>query len=503
VAGGGGIFIATTGSVSITGSEITGNSAVGDGGGLLNTSHTPQMTISSCTFNGNRAGGFGGGLSFENGGNANLTNVTISGNSAMVDGGGIAVINVGVFDLESDTIVFNAAGKFGGGVSAGPASSTRLHFLSTIVAKNTAAKGGDPDVDNLNGPAIMDDGGGNFIGDNTGATDSFPVGTPNANGSFVGRIAVASPPFILLAPLDPLLDPLADNGGTVVLPDGSHLLTHQDQANNGTNGVRDRIQGLAAVPDSDERGFLRRVGAGADIGAFEFQDFDVTLGISAPAGPVRAGLPATFVLGVTNNGRNPSHGVTATATLAAGTVVVSAPGSFTVSGNVVTFAVPDLAAGASIALTLTVIPAAPGPFTATGALSAHDDPNSVNNTASVSLVVLPRPFPATGFADVTALVQIVQQGRRRRPQKRLLFRITNVSATQLQGPLGLVVIGLRPRRGPQLRNASGLTTGRQPFVRLDIGGDNLLDPSESLVVQLVFSQPFLPRRLRVLAGAFA
>jgi hypothetical protein len=56
---------------------------------------------------------------------------------------------------------------------------------------------------------------------------------------------------------------------------------------------------------------------------------------------------------------------------------------------------------------------------------------------------------------------------------------------------------------PKLLNASGLTAGRQQFVRIDAGGDNILDPSESVAFQLVFSQPCSPRRLQVLAAAFA
>jgi hypothetical protein len=82
-----------------------------------------------------------------------------------------------------------------------------------------------------------------------------------------------------------------------------------------------------------------------------------------------------------------------------------------------------------------------------------------------------------------------------------LFLLTNTSGRVLQGPLGLVVAGLP--RGVKLRNAVGFTKGRQKFVQVNVGGDNLFDPGERALVQLVFSQPFLPRRLRLLAGAFA
>jgi uncharacterized repeat protein (TIGR01451 family) len=476
--------------LSITDSLIADNTATDSGGGLLNSSN---LTISSSTFTNNRAD-TGGGLFLIGAVDSTLTNVTISGNSARF-GGGLTNESTGVGTLLNDTIAFNSATRTGGGVLS-RTNRGGLTFVNTIVAKNTAVDG-HPDVDNGINPADMFDFATNFIGDNTGAAGSFPAGTRNDNGSFVGTGA---------APLDPLLEPLADNGGTVVLPDGGHLLTHQAKANSGNNGVRDRGRGSNFIPlgapSKDGRGFPRSFNSPVDIGAFEFQDFDVAVSTSAPAATVQAGLPATFTLTVRNLGPNPARGVILTATLPAGTVVVAASSSFTVSGNVVTFAVPDLAAGGSTSFILTALPAASGPFTATAVLSGHDDPNPANNTASASVEVLPRPFPATGFADVTALVRVVRQGRRG-PRKRLLFRITNVSGTPIQGPVGLVVAGLPRRREARLLNASGRSGDRQQFVRIDLGGDNLFDPGESAMVQLVFAQPFNPRRLHVLAGAFA
>jgi uncharacterized repeat protein (TIGR01451 family) len=478
--GGGGLYLNGRGRVTIDNSEFTDNSAAGDGGGLLIRGHA-KLTISSCTFNKNRAGGNGGGLALESDGSSDLTDATVSGNSA-VTGGGLAVTGAGNIALINDTIAFNSAVTAGGAF----AISGALAFFNTIVAKNTAA-GAFPDVDNSGTAVYMVDWDHNFIGDNTGAADSFPAGTPNINSSFVGSAGT---------PLDPLLEPLADNGGVRVLPDGSHPLTHQDEANSGNNGVRDRASDHAAP--FDERGFGALDGH-PDIGAFEFQDFDLAVSTSAPPGTVRVGLPVTFTITVHNLGPNLANSITVTDTLPPGTTVVRASGNATVSGNVVTFALPGLLSGDGTSFTLTVIPAVPGLFTAKAAVSFHDDPNLANNTATASVTVLPRPFPATGFADVTGFVRVVRQGRR--PRRRLLFLLTNTSGTLLQGPLGLVVAGLP--RGVKLLNAGGLTANRQKFVRVDVGGDNLLDPGERAAVQLVFSQPFRPHRLRVLAGAFA
>src|SRR5262249_52486125 len=151
----------------------------------------------------------------------------------------------------------------------------------------------------------------------------------------------------------------------------------------------------------------------------------------------------------------------------------------------------------SSVITLTILPRDPGPLAVTASLSSHDDPNLANNTAPATVVVLPHAFPAAGFADVTSFVQLMRLGGHH-PQKRLAFILTNVSGTPLQGPLE-VVVGL-PRR-IKLRNASGRITARQPFVRVDLPADGILDPGESVSFQLIFSQRFNPRVLRVLAGA--
>jgi uncharacterized repeat protein (TIGR01451 family) len=499
--GGGGIYLASTGDVTITGSEVAHNQTDGVGGGLFNSGDA-RLTISSCTFDGNSAGKGGGGLCFSTSLPSALSNVTISGNSSATSGGGLLNLSAGVIDLVNDTIAFNSATMTGGGVFSSPSLNLGgLILHNTIVARNTATVH-FPDVDNNGHAGGLTDLEGNFIGDNAGASDSFTAGTPNNRGSFVGPASFnAGTGGVIFLPLDPLLEPLADNGGTVVLPDGSHPLTHKNQPSGDTTGVRDRGTELG-TPSTDARGFTRWIDTHVDIGAFEFQDADVTLGAGpgAPGGHAYAGLPVGFSFTVTNHGPNPSHGVTVATTLPPGTTVVAASGNFTVSGNVVAFAVPDIAAGASTVLTLTVIPAAGGSFSAAAALSSHDDPNLTNNTASASLTLLPRPFPTAGFADVTGLVQVALQGRRR-PRKQFLFRLTNTSGTPIQGPVGVVVAGL-PRR-VKLRNASGRTASRQTFVRLDVGGDNILDPGESTTFRLVFSQPMNPRALRVLAGTFA
>jgi uncharacterized repeat protein (TIGR01451 family) len=495
---GGGLFLDNCLSVTIIDSEIDSNGAA-FGGGLYSQGSTSaqQLTISSSTFFDNMVTLNGAGLyllstatSGQNTPSASLTNVTITGNSA-AEGGGLVAQGIYPATLLNDTIAFNSASNAGGGVIAlGPF----LTFTNTIVAANSAGPGGHPDVDNSGAAVYMADGGNNFIGDNTGAADSFQANTPNATGSYVGTGT---------ARLDPRLGGATDNGGAAAVFNGSHPLTLEDQPNSGNNGVQGRGN-AAAAPGTDERGFPRLlVGAQSDIGAFQFQDADLAVSISAPPGALHAGRPETFTITVHNLGPNTARSVTLTDTLPAGTTLVRASGSPTVQGNVLTFAGLDLPAGGSASFTLTVLPSAPGPFTVKAEVSTHDDPNPANNTAALTLTVLPRPFPATGSADVTGLVQLMPLGRRRRAQRQLAFLITNVSGTPIQGPLEVVVPGLRPRRGPKLLNAGGVTAGRQKFVRVDVGGNSILDPGQSAVVVLVFSQPFTLPGLDVLAGALA
>jgi hypothetical protein len=501
--GGGGARAESTVDVTITNSQFSSNSTIGDGGGLLCFNTTGSLFIASSTFNANHAGpadnatgGNGAGLDLPTN-NAILTNVTVSGNTADVEGGGIAcaaTVADGIV-LRNVTIAFNTTNDRGGGILSNSSSGGSVRLINTIVAKNTAVVGGHPDVDNDSLPTGLVDGGHNFIGSNDGA-DTFHTGAPNTQGSFVGPIGI---PSVLL---DPLLSPLADNGGAGLLPDGSHVLTHQDQATSGNNGVLDR--GIdAGAPATDERGFPRQIGAHVDVGALEFQNADLAVSAAAPTSPVHAELPAPFTFTVTNHGPNVSHGATVSTTLPPGPLVLSASTSFTIvgtpAGTVVTLAVPDLASGASAVITLTILPRDPGPLTVTASLSSHDDPNLANNTAPATVVVLPHPVPAAGFADVTSFVQLMRLGGHR-PQKRLAFILTNVSGTPLQGPLEVVVVGL-PRR-IKLRNASGRITARQPFVRIDLPGDGILDPGENVSFQLIFSQRFNPRLLRALAGAF-
>jgi hypothetical protein len=236
--GGGGIF--SSGTLTINSSTLSGNSAsfntrFGSGGGI-SSSGTP--TINSSALSGNSANGFGssgGGISSS--GTLTINSSTLSGNSANVfnaTGGGI--YNTGALSVTSSTLSGNSAGGGGGIFISTSATVTALR--NTILAGNTAP--GGPDV---SGP--LNSQGHNLIGDGTRGSGFDPT-------DLVGTST---------APIDPMLGPLADNGGptqTMALLPGSPAVGAGDPTD---------------APQFDQRGpgFARIVNGMIDIGAFEVQ----------------------------------------------------------------------------------------------------------------------------------------------------------------------------------------------------------------------------------------
>ncbi len=133
---GGGIF--TFNNLDITGSEIAGNHAGGEGSGLLNGG-LDGVSIRDTGFQGNSARDGGGIYNRGAYGGIDLAGSTISGNHASTDGGGIYTEPESFVSLEHSTISGDFAGAFGGGIydDAGQVAAT-----GTQVVRNTAAAGG-------------------------------------------------------------------------------------------------------------------------------------------------------------------------------------------------------------------------------------------------------------------------------------------------------------------------------------------------------------------------
>jgi len=240
---GGGII---GGRVTVTNSTISGNSARGSGGGISGGT----VTVTNTTISENSARGSGGGMS---GGTVTVTNSTVSGNSAHKGGG----ISGGDITVTNSTISGNSAAWFGGGVFAFGAVTVSIE--NSIVAGNTDA-GTAPDIRPHTGTLTVHY---SLVGDNTGTGFAeAPVGMPDANGNLVGDLEG-------MGIIDPLLAPLADNGG----PTQTHALLA------GSPAINAGDPSFTPPPDFDQRGapFDRVFGGRIDMGAYERRTGDMNL----------------------------------------------------------------------------------------------------------------------------------------------------------------------------------------------------------------------------------
>jgi hypothetical protein len=240
--------ISNDGTLTIADSTVSGNQAA-DGGGINSTSN---LTVSRSTISGNFITGNGGGIN--NSGAANISNSTVSGNQTTGGGfgGGINNADNGTINLSSSTVAFNTNVFRGGGVFNG-LNNTVFNVQNTIIAQNTAQNRGP------NGLGTFVSKGFNLIG-NVGSSGDFIGFTNGTNGDIVGG---GNQPVV-----DPLLDPLANNGG----PTQTHALQSASPAiDRGSSGF-----GIV----TDQRGNARFIDAASainipgsnlsDIGAYEF-----------------------------------------------------------------------------------------------------------------------------------------------------------------------------------------------------------------------------------------
>ena len=231
---GGAIQADTSGTLTISDSVVSENTASIRGGGIYNTSNI--FNLIGGTVSGNSAVSDGGGI-FSNtnltGGKTTITNSTISGNTANA-GGGVFNEN-GLTEVLNSTVTHNeASASLGSGVASAGDIDTQTVVRSSIIAGNVSS-----DVDFVNGSE------NSFV-----SLDHNVIGSGSAISSFAMLDDQANI-------VDPLLGPLAFNGGTTqthALLAGSH--------------ARDR--GNAAGLQTDQRGGPRPLGVGrADVGAFQ------------------------------------------------------------------------------------------------------------------------------------------------------------------------------------------------------------------------------------------
>ncbi len=243
---GGGIH--TDGYLKVIFSTVSGNTSGACGGGI-SADLAGTVEVRSSTVNGNTSGTDGGGICIDRFSYLTMVNSTVSGNTADGDGGGVALLgDASTASLDSVTIADNTADQENDGTGDGGgmyrASSTgAFSVTNSIVATNLDASqlavSKDPDCH------------GDFYASGLNLIGAYDGSHCTGFGWALQLTGSEN------APLDPLLSPLADNGGPA--------LTHApDPASPAVD-----YEFIASCPDVDQRGVDRPQGAYCDLGAVE------------------------------------------------------------------------------------------------------------------------------------------------------------------------------------------------------------------------------------------
>ncbi len=207
------------------------NLATNDGGGMFNSQSS--STLSDITFSGNTAGSFGGGM-YNLQGNPSLNNITFSGNNAEHFGGGMLSFQSSP-TLRNVTFSGNTATNNGGGI---------YNLQGSPTLTNAILWGNTPDQ---------------IRGDSTTVTYS------DVQGGYPGTGNIND---------DPLLGPLADNGGltqTHAIAAGSPAIDAGDPD---------------VCPNIDQRAFTRPIDgdengtAICDMGAYEYGSYPAVFSLT-------------------------------------------------------------------------------------------------------------------------------------------------------------------------------------------------------------------------------
>ncbi len=220
----GGIY--STGLLTITYSTIQDNNTNGSGGGIYNSNFGASMLLNRCTVVGNHSYKDGGGI-YNTYGTLTVTNSTISGNQAKPEfqesyGGGIYRHSDGSVLIFNSTVTKNSASK-GSGLWGGATT------YGSIIANQISG------IDCEYGTIISQ--GYNIDSDGSCLDGSINTDIPNTN---------------------PLIGHLANNGG----PTWTHALLPGSPA-------IDAIPVAECDAATDQRGVSRPQGSGCDIGAYE------------------------------------------------------------------------------------------------------------------------------------------------------------------------------------------------------------------------------------------
>jgi len=231
------------GTLTLSNSTVSGNSATYWGGGIYNSGTNnfsgATLAIINSTFSGNSADS-GGGIVNDANGMVTMTNSTLSGNSAggSYEGNGGGIWNTQRLTIINSTLSGNSAVNQGGGIyNATSISNPILTIGNTIL--NAGSSGGN--IYNLVSPYRV------------GTVTSLGYNLSSDNG---GGFLTATGDRIST---NPLLGPLQDNGGPT--------FTHLPASDSPAIDAGDPARGM----DQRGPGFVRVANGRIDIGAAEVQ----------------------------------------------------------------------------------------------------------------------------------------------------------------------------------------------------------------------------------------
>ena len=267
--------------LTITGSDFDSNSAQNRGGAI--NMEGSNLLLQTSNFVNNTAGVTGGALNLQSDTQYIIENNTFMSNNSF-SGGAIHLYSIhhAVY-VRGNTFLSNLASNVGGAIFQNSAYTGFLDLENNTFYANQADRGGgvfasdaviknNTFSDNKAVQSSVDSGASlylwgpmnvelynNILANNTGGGECYSTGSGvivvTGNNNLIEDGSSGCLPTIIG---DPILGPMADNGGstqTMALLHGSPAI----DAGNGAN-----------CPATDQRGVARPLGNGCDIGAFEY-----------------------------------------------------------------------------------------------------------------------------------------------------------------------------------------------------------------------------------------
>ena len=251
--------LSSNGTVNISDAVIQGNIASNNGGGIFNgLSGTLTISRSSLAENSSSAGG-----ALYNANEAVVIDSILASNSANT-GGGIA--NSGdspTVKIINSTLSGNNA-NLGGGVFNNSGATNEVTIINSTLADNSASTNGGG-LSNF-GTATLSN---SIVSNSTMGSDVDGTGVVFTTGvNIIQDGSIAAGANVIVA--DPLLGPLADNGG----PTQTHaILPGSPAVNAGDNSLAVDADGNPLAFDQRGNPFVRIPSGAVDIGAFELQAY--------------------------------------------------------------------------------------------------------------------------------------------------------------------------------------------------------------------------------------